>query len=70
MGNLENEKYGDLNKTEIIRNLCFVPREERDIEWKNEFLDNIADASFTCPDQQTIVGPESKGRSIYTEAAF
>jgi hypothetical protein len=52
-------KYvGDLSKTKIIRELCDVPRTDRDENWKHLFMENISTASFRCGNPQIIKGPD------------
>ena len=54
-----NEKYlGDLDKTKIIRRLCDVSKDSRDLIWRNELLKNIGSASFKCDNPQIIEGPD------------
>lgn len=48
----------DIGKTEIIRNLCSVPRNERNESWQKEFLANIASAGFQCGRPQVITGQD------------
>lgn len=50
--------YGDLEKTRILDNLFKVGRENRDDSWRKMFLDNVADASFSCGEPQVITGPD------------
>lgn len=55
----ENQPYyGDLEKTLILSRLFQVPGEQRDENWQKTFLDNVADASFTCGNPQVIQGPD------------
>lgn len=57
--NKTSEKYlGDLNKTQIIRGLCEVPKINRDDKWKQVFFKNISNASFRCGSPQVIKGPD------------
>lgn len=49
---------GDLTKTDILFNLVQTPQNERDENWRQQFLDNIAQASFRCGDPQVITGPD------------
>ena len=53
------EKYlGDLSKTKIIRELCSIPKNDRNEKWKQKFLENISTASFRCGNPQVIKGPD------------
>jgi hypothetical protein len=56
---LTAEPYlGDLNKTQLMFELCEVPYDQRDEVWQKTFLDNVAEASFACGDPQVIEGPD------------
>lgn len=56
---LAAEPYlGDLDKTQIMFELCRVPYSERDDAWQNTFLDNVVEASFACGDPQVVEGPD------------
>ena len=57
--NTTEEKYcGDLSKTKIIRELCNVPKADRDENWNRKFLENVTTASFRCGNPQIIEGPD------------
>jgi hypothetical protein len=49
---------GDLDKTNMIYHLVKTPPAERDDQWQNTFLQNIAQASFRCGDPQLQTGPD------------
>ncbi len=51
--------YGDLEKTKTLDNLFSVKKESRDDGWRRTFLENVADASFSCGNPQVITGPDS-----------
>ncbi|MBD8349492.1 hypothetical protein [Dysgonomonas sp. HGC4] len=50
--------YGDLEKTTILNELFKVEGELRDENWRAQFFENVADASFACSDPQIISGPD------------
>jgi hypothetical protein len=50
--------YGDLSKTNILNELFKIPRKQRDDKWNAKFLENVADASFTCCNPQVFEGPD------------
>ncbi|MCB0649312.1 MAG: hypothetical protein KDC49_21730 [Saprospiraceae bacterium] len=50
--------YGDLKKTDILHRLVRVPKEDRNEEWQQRFLENVSEASFRCGEPQVIVGPD------------
>lgn len=49
---------GDLEKTQLIFELIRLPREQRDEQWQQSFLQNIIQASFRCGEPQMINGPD------------
>lgn len=49
---------GDLAKTEIIRSLCDIPKEQRDEDWKNKFCSAVAYAGFASGSPSVITGPD------------
>jgi hypothetical protein len=49
---------GDLAKTNAIVQLAKIPPAERDENWKESLLANLASASFRCGDPQVITGPD------------
>ena len=48
----------DISKTYIIAALFKVPRSERDNQWRQEFYEHVASASFACATPQTLTGPD------------
>jgi hypothetical protein len=50
--------YGDLEKTALLDKLFKVPKGQRDKKWESVFLENVADASFSCDTPQVIEGPD------------
>lgn len=55
----QNQGYvGDLAKTQVIFDLVKVPKEERDAQWKHQFLSNLPTASLRCGNPQVILGPD------------
>jgi len=55
----EKEGYnGDLEKTATLAALFEITGAARDEAWKNEFLANVGDASFTCGNPQIVQGPD------------
>ncbi len=54
----KEEYYGDLEKTATLAALFEVTEVARDEAWKNEFLANVGEASFTCGNPQIIQGPD------------
>lgn len=55
----EKERYtGDLTKTAALFQLSAVPHEQRNEDWGQQFLLNLAGASFKCGDPQVIKGPD------------
>lgn len=54
-----NTTYIDhLSQTELIRNLCNIPRNKRDEIWQSDFLTNIATAGFQSGTPQIAEGPD------------
>jgi len=49
---------GDLEKTKILYELFTVPKDQRDDQWKQKFLDSVGTASFRCSDPQIVQGPD------------
>ncbi len=49
---------GDLNKTQKLVELVSVPHEKRDAGWEEQFIENLAGASFKYGDPQVIKGPD------------
>jgi len=48
----------DINKTHIIAALFTVPKSERGMQWRQEFYQQVATASFACDTPQTLTGPD------------
>ena len=48
----------DINKTHIVAALFNVPRSQRDGQWRQEFYEHVASASFACATPQTLTGPD------------
>ena len=49
---------GDLSKTAKIQELVQTPHSDRNENWSDEFLSNMASASFMCGNPQIITGPD------------
>jgi hypothetical protein len=50
--------YGDLAKTDIITGLLKTPTDQRDNNWRKQFLSNVSDAAFRSVDPQVVKGPD------------
>lgn len=50
--------YGDLEKTEVLRNLFLTPANKRDDAWRLTFYNNVLDASFQADEPATAKGPD------------
>ena len=48
----------DTEKTWHLGRLCSVPQEQRDAAWREEFFENVIDASLVANEQQVIRGPD------------
>ncbi len=48
----------DINKTHIVVALFKVPKAQRDNQWRQEFYEQVATASFACAAPQTLTGPD------------
>jgi len=53
-----NRPEADISKTYIIVQLFKIPRQERDNEWRKQFFENVATASFACATPQVLTGPD------------
>jgi GTP-sensing pleiotropic transcriptional regulator CodY len=56
--NANDNRLGDLEKTIIINSLMEVPFEERDEEWRDIFLANIAECTLKLAETEVVVGPD------------
>ena len=51
-------KVCDIQKTARVDDLLSVVSERRDNAWKQQFFENVFDASFACGDPQVFHGPD------------
>lgn len=56
--NASDNRLGDLEKTIIINNLMEVPFGERDEEWRDTFLTNIAASTLKLAETEVVIGPD------------
>ena len=57
-GRNPDNNLGDLEKTILIQNLLEVPFAERDENWRDEFLANIADCTLKLADTEVVMGSD------------
>jgi len=56
--NGDDNRLGDLEKTIIVNSLMEIPFEDRDEEWRDTFLKNIAECTLKLAETEVVVGPD------------